>query len=386
MMPEQWAFCSPVRILFGVGTSKDVPALAGTYGRRLLVVTGSGSARVQSLVEAWTANGGYQVSCHVQGEPTLESISEMVQIARESEVDVIVGWGGGSVLDAAKAVAALLTNGGDPLNYLEIVGRGEPLSRPALPMIAVPTTAGTGAEVTRNAVIGVPGKKIKVSLRHDFVLPRYAVIDPALTYTMPPEVTAYTGFDALTQCLEAFINCHGNPLLTALCREGLQRARSLERVWMDGSDEEARSDMSLSALCSGLALSHIKLGAVHGIAGPFGGMYGGPHGAICARLLVPVIRMNVELLRKEYPQHPALDRYTEAARILTGSSDAVPEDLTDLLSGWADQFGIKGLSSYGLVLDSMDELIQKALASSSMKGNPVLLRPVSVRDVLAEAF
>ena len=195
-------------------------------------------------------------------------------------------------------MAALLTNEGDLSDYLEVVGKGRPLQNPAAPCIAVPTTAGTGAEVTYNAVLGVPDQHVKVSMRSPLMLPRWAIVDPLLTHSMPPELTASTGLDALTQLIEAFVSNKANPLTDGVCREGLQRAgRSLRRAFEDGSDAEAREDMSLASLFSGMALANAKLGAVHGFAGPLGGMTDAPHGVICGKLLPYVMQANVRALQ-----------------------------------------------------------------------------------------
>jgi alcohol dehydrogenase class IV len=235
----------------------------------------------------------------------------------------VIGLGGGSVLDAAKAIAALMTNGGHPLDYLEVVGRGQALRVPAAAMIAIPTTAGTGTEVTRNAVLGSPEHHVKVSLRSPLMLPRLALVDPELTYDLPPALTASTGLDALTQLLEPFVSHQGNPMTDALCREGLRRAaQALPRVFANGQDRAAREDMALASLFGGLALANAKLGAVHGLAAPIGGMFPAPHGAVCAALLPHVMAINVRALRDRQPDAEALRRYDQAAQLLTGNAAA----------------------------------------------------------------
>ncbi len=250
------------------------------------------------------------------------------------EADLVVGMGGGSVIDAAKAIAALLTNPGDPLDYLEVIGRGLPLANACAPMMAIPTTAGTGAEVTRNAVLASPAHRVKVSLRSASMLPDVAIVDPELTLSMPPAVTAATGLDALTQCLEPFVSHLATPLTDGFCREGLARAaRSLRRAYHHGSDVAARRDMALASLCGGLALANAKLGAVHGFAGPIGGMFDAPHGAVCARLLPLVMTANVRALEERSPNSPALVRYAEVAKIVTGDADASIADGVDLGAG-----------------------------------------------------
>ena len=233
----------------------------------------------------------------------------------------MIGLGGGSAIDAAKAIAALAANGGDPLDYLEVVGRGRSLTQPSLPCIAIPTTAGTGAEVTRNAVLASPEHGIKASLRSATMLPRLALVDPELTYSLPAAVTASTGLDALTQLIEPFTSSKANPLTDALCREGMMRAaRSLRTAYEDGRDAAAREDMALASLFGGLALANAGLGVVHGFAGPVGGTFHAPHGAVCAAFLPHVMAVNARALRTRQPGSAALARYDEIARILTGQS------------------------------------------------------------------
>src|SRR5208282_5705063 len=228
-------------------------------------------------------------------------------------------FGGGSAIDAAKAIAAMLTNKGELLDYVEIIGRGKPLTQPSAPFIAVPTTAGTGSEVTRNAVLASPEHRVKVSLRSPLMLPRVAVVDPELTYALPPAITASTGLDALTQLIEPFVCARANPMVDALCIEGIRRAaRSLREVVHQNPGKSAREDMALASLFGGIALANAGLGAVHGFAGPMGGMFAAPHGALCAALLPGVMAANVAALRRRQPGGEGLRRYDEIARLLTG--------------------------------------------------------------------
>jgi alcohol dehydrogenase class IV len=315
----RFEFATANRILFGSGVVRDVAPLAAALGRQPLVVTGRNASRAEPLLIQLRDHGLDPTVLGVAGEPTVDDVLAGVAPASASACDLVIGFGGGSVLDAAKAIAALLANGGDPLDYLEVVGHGRPLTKPSLPCIAIPTTAGTGAEVTRNAVLGSPEHRVKASLRSPLMLPTVAVVDPELTHTTPPDVTAATGLDALTQCIEPFVSPRANPLTDALCREGMQRAaRSLHRAYLDGQDAAAREDMALASLFGGLALANAGLGAVHGFAGPIGGMFPAPHGALCARLLPPVMRANLQAMQQRTPDSPALARYTEVARLLTG--------------------------------------------------------------------
>jgi alcohol dehydrogenase class IV len=323
----------------------------------------------------------------VAEEPTIDLILQGVHRARAQKCDLVIGIGGGSALDTGKAIAALLTNGGHPLDYLEVIGRGKPLTRPAAPYIAIPTTAGTGAEVTRNAVLGSPDHQVKVSLRSPLMLPRLAIVDPELTYDLPPAITASTGLDALTQVLEPFVSHLANPLTDALCREGLHRAaRSLRRAYEHGHDTAARADMALTSLCGGLALANAKLGAVHGFAGPFGGMFSAPHGATCAALLPHVMAVNVQALQTRQPDSAALIRYTEVAQILTGRETAAARDGVEWVQALCRDLQIPPLSTYGLTEADFPALIEKSARASSMKGNPLELTGAEMAEILSRAL
>jgi alcohol dehydrogenase class IV len=291
------------------------------------------------------------------------------------------------VIDTGKAVAALLTNSGDPLDYLEVIGRGQPLTQASAPYIAIPTTAGTGAEVTHNAVLASPEHRVKVSLRSPLMLPDVALVDPELSCCLPPDVTAYTGLDALTQVIEPFVSGKANPITDALCREGITRAaRSLRRAFENGEDHPAREDMALASLFGGLALANAALGAVHGFAGPFGGMFDAPHGAICAALLPHVMAINVQALQARQPDGEALRRYDEVARLLTGNSAATARDGVAWIATLCAALRVPALASYGLARADFDDLITKAAAASSMKGNPVALTPNEMRTILERAI
>jgi len=208
----------------------------------------------------------------VDGEPSLSTIREGVALAKTERCDFVVGFGGGSAIDAGKAIAAMLTNPGDVLDYLEIIGQGKVLKSNSAPFLAIPTTAGTGSEVTRNAVLASPEHRLKVSLRSPYLQPRIALVDPELALELPAALTATTGLDALTQLIEAYVSCRANPMTDALCAEGIRRAaRSLRRACDDGHNLAAREDMALASLLSGIALANAGLGAVHGFAGPIAG-------------------------------------------------------------------------------------------------------------------
>jgi alcohol dehydrogenase class IV len=379
-------FTAPSRIIFGVGKLHDVGALAAAMGSRALVVE-SGSGRAEPLLTLLREKGIATSSLHVTSEPTTSLVERGAELARAERCDLVIAFGGGSVIDAAKAVAALITNRAPLLDYLEVVGKGQPLTERAAPMIAIPTTAGTGAEVTRNAVLMVEEARVKVSLRSPLMLPTIALVDPALTYSLPPNVTASSGLDALTQCIEPFVSAHANPLTDALAREGIRRAASaLRRAYHDGGDVEARSDMCITSLCGGLALANAKLGAVHGFAAPLGGMFPAPHGAVCARLLPRVAAMNVHALREREPHSPALERYDEVARLLTGTPYARAEDGVAWLRELVDELAIAPLSAYGVGDGDVARVVAQARKASSMQGNPIVLTHEELSDVLGAAI
>jgi alcohol dehydrogenase class IV len=313
-------------------------------------------------------------------------IDRAVARARAEGCDLVVAVGGGSVIDAGKAAAGMARQPGAVLDHLEVVGGGKPLDAPVLPLVAVPTTAGTGAEVTRNAVLDVPEHKVKVSLRSLHLLPRVAVVDPELTLSTPPAVTAYTGMDALTQLIEPFVSHAANPLTDGLCREGMGRAaRSLRVAFRDGRDRPAREDMAVAALFGGLALANAKLGAVHGLAGVLGGAFGLPHGAICARLLPLVMDANIRALEESRADDRALIRYTEAARILTGNPEAGARDGVAWVRALCEALGIPGLGVGPLQPDRASEIVAGAQRASSMQGNPVKLTDRRLLEILERA-
>ena len=263
----RFEFATASQIIFGPGTIREVAGEAAGMGKRAFVITGRSTERAGPLLEQLNKHAIEYVTFSVPTEPTTTIVTEAVKQAREAKSDLVIGIGGGSVLDTGKVIAAMLTNSGKLLDYLEVVGLGKPLKKTPVSYIAIPTTAGTGAEVTRNAVLAVPEKQVKVSMRSPLMLPRLAVVDPELTHSMPPSITAVTGLDALTQLIEAYVSNKANPMTDGICREGLKRAgRSLRQACENGSDSNAREDMALASLFSGLALANAKLGAVHGLS------------------------------------------------------------------------------------------------------------------------
>lgn len=383
----RFEFATARRIIFGPGALQQIGALAAEMGRRALVTVGRDPARAEPLIRLLAQAGVEAIPFKVIGEPTTDLAAAGARLATETGVQLVIGYGGGSAMDTAKAIAALVTNGGAPLDYLEVVGRGQALIRPALPMIAIPTTAGAGAEVTRNAVLLSPEHAVKASLRSPTMLPRLALVDPELTYSLPPHVTASTGLDALTQLIEPFTSGRANPMTDAFCREGMTRAaRSLRRAFEHGEDTAAREDMALASLLGGLALANSGLGVAHGFAGPVGGMFDAPHGAVCAALLPNVMSINFRALTQRQPDSPALSRYAEVARIVTDSPAGRAEDGVRWVETLAHDLGIPGLGAYGISHEHVPELVRKAAAASSTKANPVVLTPEELTEILVAAL
>jgi alcohol dehydrogenase class IV len=377
-------FATAGRIIVGTGRSAELPGVLAGLGSRVLVCTGANPARHGGLLDGL---GLPAVVFPVAGEPTVELARAATAAAREHGADLVAAIGGGSVIDTGKAVAMLLGNGGDPLDYLEVVGSGRKITRPAVPCVAVPTTAGTGAEVTANAVLAAPAQRVKASLRSALMIPRVALVDPGLTASCPPPVTAASGLDALTQCLEPYVSIRANPVTDGLAREGLRRAAAgLRAAYADGSNLEARADMAVCSLLGGIALANAKLGAVHGLASVVGGTADVPHGVACAALLVPVIAANMLALRAGPPGHPALDRYTRAAELLTGQAGASVEDGIAWIRETLALLEVPGLGTFGIGPQHADDIAAKAMRSSSMQGNPVPLSPGDLRVILLEAI
>ncbi len=380
-------FASAGRIVFGRGRIAELPGLCQGLGTRALVVTGSSAARASAVTAALESSGVEHRVVHVAKEPTVLDATSGVEVGRAFGASFVVAVGGGSALDLGKAIAALLANQGEPLDYLEVIGKAQPLERPALPCIAVPTTAGTGSEVTKNAVLASPEHGVKVSLRHDSMLPRVALVDPELTLTLPAAVTAATGLDALTQCIEPYLSCQANPLTDVVSLEGVRRgARSLSRAVRDGADAAARENMALCSLFGGLSLANAKLGAVHGFAGPIGGMFDSPHGAVCARLLPFVLEANLLALETRAPRHPSRERFQHLARVLTDEPAASARDGISWVRALCEELAVPALSSYGMTSAHVENVARKAARSSSMKGNPLVLEERELTDILQKAL
>ena len=382
---SSFEFATAQRIIFGAGKLDELIRHLERSAKRALFVHGSSPEGIPRLMDMLSTLGIPFTEFRVHGEPTIESVRQGVKAAQSC--DMILGLGGGSVLDTGKAIAALATNPGDVFDYLEVIGKGQPLTEASLPYIAIPTTAGTGAEVTRNAVLESPEQNVKVSLRSPWMLPRLALVDPELTYSLPPDITASSGLDALTQLIEPFVSVRANPMTDAICREGMAHAaRSLRRAYENGADKEAREDMSIASLFGGLALANAALGAVHGFAGPLGGMLHAPHGVLCARFLPLVMEANIVAMESRQPEHPALARYIEIAQILTGERDVTARDGAAWTSQLVNDLKIPRLSAYGMKPGDFPEAVEKTQKANSFKGNPIVLNEKELTAILEKAL
>lgn len=377
-------FATP-RVVFGAGVVVRAGEIARTFGTRALVVTGKSTARAARIRQVLDESGVATELFSVDGEPSIDVVVAGAAQARAAKADVIVAIGGGSALDSGKAIAALAANDGDVFDYLETIGRARALERPARPVVAVPTTAGTGSEVTRNAVVSSPQHRVKVSLRHVSMLPAVAIVDPELAIQLPADVTATTGLDALTQLIEPFVSHRHTPVVDALALDGIRRVAASFRVAVTRGDElSARSDMALAALWSGMCLSNAALGAVHGLAGPLGGLLGAPHSALCAALLPHVMAVNLAALRRA--RHSAvIERYDGVARTMTGSERARADDGVRWTSDLVADLGILSLAAHGLTSAGIEEAIDPAMRANSMKGNPIELSRDEIKEVLERA-
>lgn len=378
-------FRSAGSVVFGAGKRAELLPWAESKGRRALVVTGKAKERHAWLFSALAALGIDVTHVSAAGEPTVEDAVAATRAGRRAHVEFVIAIGGGSALDLGKAAAALVNNPGEPLDYLEVVGQGRPLTHASLPLAAVPTTSGTGSEVTRNAVLGVVEAKVKVSLRGPTLLPELALVDPELTLGLPHAVTAATACDALVQVIEPLLSCQANPLTDALCREAIRRgAPAIRAAAEQPNDLEARSELSFMSLCGGLALANSRLGAVHGFAGPLGGRTSATHGSLTARLLPATLAVNERALRARQPTSPALARLDELGLLLTGRAGA--EHAIEFAEELTRDLGIPKLSALGVTRDDLDSLCSDAARSSSMKGNPIVLSPEELHEILERSL
>jgi alcohol dehydrogenase class IV len=387
MSAPAFEFATASRIIFGSGVLRQVGPLAKELGRCALVVTGGHPHRAEPLLARLREQTIATVNFSVPGEPDVLAVERGVALAKEQRCDLVVGFGGGSALDTGKAIAAMLTNEGALADYLEVIGHGKTLSKPSAPFIAIPTTAGTGSEVTRNAVLSSPPHRVKVSLRSPFMLPTIAIVDPELTYDLPPSLTASTGLDALTQLIEPYVSSRANPMTDALCLEGMRRAASgLRPAFENGRNTAAREDMASASLFGGLALANAGLGAVHGFAGPIGGLFPAPHGAVCAALLPHVMEANLRALRARQPGSKIIERYDNVARVLTGKPEANADEGVEWVRRLIGALSIPNLATYGIRHEHVTEVVEKAAKASSMKANPITLTQEELEQILDRAL
>jgi alcohol dehydrogenase class IV len=404
------------RIQFGAGQFDKLPDALRPLGTRVLVIHNADALvpRTTRLLESGgtgrsqpeSANFEYVTFYRQRGEPTTDDVERAVALARQERCDCLIALGGGSAIDCTKATAALLTNQGSPLDYMEVVGRRKMITRPCAPWIAIPTTAGTGAEATRNAVIALaaspragalqsPGPEpaptpFKASIRSEHLLPKLILIDPQLHLDLPPAVTARSGMDALCQCIESYTSSNANPLTDPLALQGISLcARSLKKCYGHGNDITARQDMALAALLSGVCLTNAGLGAVHGFAAPLGAHFPIPHGLICATLLPHVIQANITTLQSQDPHHPTLHRYATIGRTLT-ANPALPhaDALTAAVHFTRDlntALNIPPLSSFNFSPTDIPPMIRLARKASSMRYNPVVLNDDALAGILLRA-
>ena len=367
--------CTPTHLHIGTGTLAKLPTLAAHLPTPIIILTGPRNTRHEPLWASLSALSAHHlIPIENQGEPTADNLQTFTQIARQKGARSVIAMGGGSAIDMGKALAAMLTNTHPLTSYLEIIGDGNPLDQPPAPMIAIPTTAGTGAEVTRNAVIAIPEANVKVSLRHRSMIPDSVIVDPILTLSTPPNITAATGLDALTQLIEAFCSNRSHPFTDALCRSGLTHlAHALETAYHESDHLAARSTMAYAALLSGIALTHVGLGSVHGFAGPLGGRLGTAHGEICATLLPTAIQTNLQALHERQPNHPAIAKYDEAAALILNQPNTTHHHLCDWIQQTLIEMRIPTLQQAGLTPDQFMPTVQQAQQATSMKCNPIEL-------------
>ena len=387
MINQNFNFSTSHNIIFGAGKITELSKVIETYGKKVLIVRTpleNNFSKVINIIEK--ANKEW-ISYTVEHEPTTVTINDVVKSAREFNTELVVALGGGSVIDTGKAVSALLANPGQLIDYLEVVGKGLPLQKRSVPLIAIPTTAGTGSEVTRNAVIEVPENKVKVSLRGIFIQPEIALIDPEFTISVPPQVTAYSGMDAFIQVIEPYVSTKANLMTDIFCREGIKSgATSLLKAYSDGNDLSARINMSWVSLLGGICLANSGLGAVHGFAGTIGGMFHIPHGAICASLLPSVMEVNINALKQRNPDSISINRYQEVFQIVTGNPNV------SILAGlnWFRELQVKlqisSLTKLGISKDIFPDIIKQSKIASSMKANPILLNDDELIEILEKSF
>ena len=383
MVEKNFQFSTAGNIIFKVGGFKNIETYLRQYGKRLLFLY-SERAQIHTMINENLSEIGYLLlSTPISGEPTEININDLLINARKHQIDVILAVGGGSVIDTGKVLSALITNKGNLMDYLEVVGRGQQITEKPIPYIAVPTTAGTGSEVTKNAVIKIVEKNVKVSMRHNWLLPEIALIDPQLTYSLPPQITANTGMDAFIQVIEPYVSNNPNDFVDLFCIEGIKKAaQNIVQVYTDGGNHPARIQMSWVSLLGGLSLANSTLGAVHGFAGPIGGLYDVPHGLICAALLPSVFEVNVRALQMRDRTNPVLFRYQNISRWVTNNKNATIGEGVEWFKELNKTLQIPRLKSIGIKKEDFLTIIEQSKKSSSMQGNSIKLNEGELFDIL----
>ncbi len=383
------------RISYGSGRINEVPALAATYGRTALLVTGKYSfcstPRWQSFTQLLETKGMNWLHLTVSGEPSPMLVDQAVSQFRDESVDVVIAIGGGSVLDAAKAIAGLLPHGNSVMDYLEGVGKNVPYHGPSTPFIAVPTTAGTGSEATKNSVLSVHGRDgFKKSFRDECLIPEYAVIDPDLLASCPRELVAADGMDAFTQLLESYASLKANPFTDALALSGITAVKEgLFAAW-EGNEPDAshgRGAMAYAALLSGITLAQVGLGSVHGLASPLGAYFPIPHGVVCGTLVSAATEINIKAMQEREPDNPALSKYAQVGRLLAGQPEiddaTARSSLTTLLAEWSERLQLPRLNGYGITAADFPLIVANS-RGSSMQTNPIVLTDAEINAILMQ--
>jgi alcohol dehydrogenase class IV len=369
MAVKAFTFQTATEIVFGRGGAQTLAKRAAQIGARLLLVQGATAARSDWLADDLAREGCSVARFSVSHEPDLALVEHGIAAGRSHGADIVVALGGGSVIDAGKAIAALVPAQRPILDHLEVIGSGLPLEAQPLALIAAPTTAGAGAEVTRNAVISVPEHRRKVSLRDGRMLPRLAVVDPALTDNAPRALTLECGLDAITQLIEPYLSSRANRMADALCRDAIPSGLWALKHLMDYEDPGFRDQLAWSSLCGGLALANAGLGVVHGLAGPLGGLVDAPHGAICGALLVAGMEAN----RTAVTDPEILTRIDDVLDWIGMVFGGDRSSALSVFSTWLDAHGRRKLGQLGCGPDEMAMAADAAQGSSSMKANPVPL-------------
>ena len=382
-LKDPFNFLTAQEIRFGRGAANGIAAVIGKLGSAAFVVHGASAARAKWLMNDLAAEGLRVENFACAKEPVVETIEAAVAKARAFGADCVVALGGGASVDAGKAVAALVPSQRPMMDHLEVVGKGLPLEQAPLPFVALPTTAGTGSEVTKNAVIGVPEHGRKVSLRDNRMLANLAVVDPALTDNTPRAVTLASGLDAVTQVIEPYVSCKANRLTDALCRDAIPQGLRALVTLMDGEDAAARDDLAWTSLCGGLALANSGLGAVHGLAGVIGGMTTAPHGAVCGVLLPHVLAANIAA---DDLSAQSRKRLEEVRDWIASALTVAPETAFERLAEWSRQCGLPALGEMGVAAEDIERIAEASVTSSSMKGNPVPLSVGQLANIQRAAF